>query len=150
VTTAYFVLKVLHLAAMATWLGAALWVPGDVKRAVGLPRPEADGVIARAGNALRLDLWAGFSTLVTGFLLLFAGGAGGHPRLGIMVGFLLTLALLALVGGGMLPAWRRVAARVAIGEDLTGAEPLARRLAMFGGIHHTLWFVALIVMVFPV
>lgn len=149
-TTWYFVLKVLHVISMAAWLGAAMWVPGDVRRALALPRAEADQIVGRAGIALRLDLWAGFATLVTGFLVLLAGGTGGHPRPGIMIGFVLTLALLVLVAGAMLPTWRRVVARVGTGEDLAGAEPLARRLAMYGGIHHTLWLIAVIVMVFPV
>jgi hypothetical protein len=140
-------LLLLHVLATATWLGAALWTPGDVRRTLALGRPQADALAARAGPALRLDLGAGIASIVTGLAILLWDG--GHPRLGIQVGLVLSVVRLLVVWLGMLPTWRRIAARIASGEDLAGAEPGARRMGMFSGIAHTLWVLALAGMVFP-
>lgn len=135
----------LHILSAATWIGAALWVPGDVKRTLALGRPFVEQLAARARPALKLDLYAGFAVLVTGVLLI--GVDGGHPRTGILVGFTATLARLLVVGFASMPAWRRVEAAVASGDLAPAAAP-ARRLAMLGGIGHALWAIALAGMIF--
>lgn len=136
----------LHILSAAAWIGAALWLPGDVRRTLALGRPHAEALAARVVPALRLDLMSGIATLVTGLGVL--GLDGVHPGTGIMVGFAAAFVRLAVVWVGMLPAWKAVEARIAGGGDLAPAAKPARRMGMLSGIAHTLWLVALAGMVF--
>lgn len=144
--TALVVVKFLHILAAAAWLGAALWTPGDVRRTLALGKPYTDALPRRVRPALSLDLWTGVATLLTG--LVFIALEGGVPRSGVLVGFGAVLIRLAVLTLGMRPAYRRVEASASAG-DLAAAEAPARRLAMFGGIGHVLWVIALAGMVFP-
>lgn len=134
------VLKFLHVAAAAAWLGAALWVPGDVRRTLGRGRPAVDALAARAGPALGLDVGAGAAAILTGILLIVV--TGNHQP-GIIVGFVAALARFLLVLLALRPAWGKIQAAIAAGGDLAGAEAPARRIGMLSGIAHTLWLVAL-------
>lgn len=136
----------LHVLFAATWLGASIWTPGDVRRTLALGKPAAHALPQRVRPALSLDLWTGIATLLTGIVLVGLQGAGA-PRAGILVGFGAVLVRLALLALGMRPAWRRVEVAIDAG-DLAAAEAPARRLAMLGGIGHLLWVVALTGMVF--
>lgn len=142
------ILRFLHILSGSVLLGAALWVAGDVRRTLALGRPAVAALPARIGPALSLDLWAGVATVLTGLLVLFYQGL--HPRLGIMIGLVLTLLRIGVVAVGLRPAWKGVAARIASGEDVGAAEPTARKMGMWSGIAHTLWLLTLATMVFPV
>lgn len=145
--TALLIVKFLHILVAAAWLGAALWTPGDVRRTVALGKPYTDALTRRARPALSLDLWTGVATLLTGIALI-ALAEGGMPRIGVLVGFGAVLVRLAVLMAGMRPAYRAVEASAAAG-DLAAAQAPARRLAMFAGIGHLLWVIALAGMVFP-
>lgn len=139
-------LKLLHILSMATWLAAALWVPGDVKRTVaGGGDPAALG--ARVRPALALDLAAGLATIVTGTFLLVQHGM--PLRTGLEAGSALGILLLALVAAAIRPAFRRVEAALAAG-DRAAAAAGARRLSALAGVGHLLWLAALSLMVLPV
>ena len=140
------ILVFLHVLAAAAWLGAALWVAGDVRRTLALGRPLADSLAARVAPALRLDLLAGGATLATGLALLALEGPPA-ARPGILAGLGLTLARLGLTSLLALPAWRRVEAAIAAG-DLGAAAGPSKRLAMLGGVGHALWLGALAGMIF--
>ncbi len=142
----YYVVKLLHVASMAAWLGAALWAPGDVRRALARGKVDADALSEQVGPALRLDIGAGIATIATG-LVLFAWT--GRPRLGLEVGGALGFGLLALVAAGIVPTWRRIATRLAAGDE-GGIAPLSRRFAALAGVGHVLWMLALALMVLPV
>jgi hypothetical protein len=137
----------LHVLATSVWIGAALWVAGDVRRALALGRPHADALAARVRPALGLDAAAGLATVVTGGLLVWEQAVG--VRLGIAIGFLVTLARLGVVAS-MRRAFRDVVARLQAGEAVAPSDVAARRISMLSGIAHTLWLVALATMVFPV
>jgi hypothetical protein len=137
----------LHVLVTSIWIGAALWVAGDVRRALALGRPHSDALAGRVRPALGLDAVAGIATVVTGGLLVWEQAVG--VRLGITVGFVLTLARLGVVAS-MRRAFRDVAARLQGGETVRADDGAARRLAMLSGIAHTLWLVALAGMVFPI
>ncbi len=141
-------LRFLHVLSASLWLGATLWVAGDVRRTLALGRPQAGGLGARVAPALGLDLGAGGAVVVTGLLLVLLQAR--QPRTGIMVGLALALGRIAVVVLGMRPAWRAVAERLEAGEDLSPADGAVKRMAMFSGIAHTLWLVALATMVFPI
>lgn len=138
----------LHVLAVAVWLGAALWVAGDVRRTLALVRPDADALAARIGPALGLDAVAGIATLITGGLLMWEE-ALGQPRLGITAGIVLTLVRIGLLVA-MRRTWRTLLARLRAGEAVPAGDPAARRLGMLSGLAHTLWLLALAGMVFPV
>lgn len=137
--------RILHLVSMAAWLGAALWVAGDLKRTLALGAPHTAALGARVRPALRLDVWAGIATMVTGVAL--AGMGGGH-RVGIAVGFALALVLFILVMTVLLPAGKR-AVDAAERGDLAEAQRLTKSVAAFSGIAHLLWLAALVAMVLP-
>jgi hypothetical protein len=140
--TVYDLLRFLHIAATATWIGAAIWVPGDVRRTIARGPPHTDLLAPRIDAALKLDVWAGVASILTGLVLMLA--IGGHPETRIIVGLLLALVLLTLVAFGILPAWRRIRGSLATDGD-AGA---VKKLAAFNGIAHALWLAALATMVF--
>jgi hypothetical protein len=141
----YDLVRLLHILAMATWLGAALWIPGDVKRTLAAGG-DAAALRARGRPAMLLDLFAGIATVITGLAL---AGLHGAMRVGLMVGSGLGLVLLVVVIAAQWPAWTRIAARLDAG-DLAGARAGAGRLAAVSGIAHVLWLLTLALMVLPV
>jgi hypothetical protein len=141
-------LRFLHILAASAWLGATLWVASDVRRTLAHGRPYPAGLAARVNPAIGLDLAMGIATVFTGLLVLTA--QGGHPRTGIMIGFALALVRIGVVLAGLRPAWRAVATRLAAGQDVPPADAPVKRMAMWSGMAHTLWLVALATMVFPI
>ena len=144
--TLYYLLRILHLVAMAVWVGAALWVPGDVKRTLALGPPHLAPLARRVVPALRLGLWGGAATILTGVGL--TGLARSH-RIGLAVGFALALFLFILHMTILLPAGKRIARAIESGADLEEARRLAKSLAAFSGVAHLLWLAALVAMVLP-
>ena len=147
-TTLHSLLVFLHVLAIAVWMAAALWVPGDVSRALALGRPHVDALAARVRPQLGLDAAAGIATVVTGALLMWEE-ALGKPRLGITVGIVATLVRIGLLVG-LRRAWRSIATRLQRGEAVDARDPAVRRMSALSGMAHTLWLVALAGMVFPV
>ncbi len=146
-TTLALVLRFLHILLAASWLGAALWTAGDVRRTLAQGQPFVNALAARSRPAFRLDLWAGIGTLVTGAALVGIVYAG-MPRTGILVGFVAAALRLVLLLAVTVPTMNRVA-RLAEAGDLAGAEQPSKRLGMISGIGHLLWMIALAGMVFP-
>ncbi len=145
--TAQLIVRFLHILVAAAWLGAALWTPGDVRRTLALGKPYSEALPRRARPALWLDLWTGVATLLTGIALI-ALVENGMPRIGVLVGLGAVLVRLVVLALGMRPAYLAVETSMAAG-DLAAAQTPARRLAMFAGIGHLLWVIALAGMVFP-
>jgi len=140
------ILRFLHILTGAAWLGAALWVAGDVRRTLALGPPHLAGLAARVNPALGLDLWAGVATVLLG--LVYMLWIGGHPGVGVMIGFTLALLRVAVTAAFVRPAWNKVAARIAAGEAVPATDPGARKLGMWSGIGHGLWLAILASMVF--
>lgn len=141
-------LRFLHILSASAWLGATLWVAGDVRRTLAHGRPYPAGLAARVGPAIGLDVAMGLATVVTGLLVLTYQGL--HPRTGIMIGFALSVVRIGVVLAGLRPAWLAISARLAAGEDVPPADAPVRRIAMWSGMAHMLWVVALATMVFPI
>lgn len=138
----------LHVLSIAAWLAAALWVPGDVKRALALGGPHPGALGASVRPKLGLDAAAGVATIVTGLLLMWEASMT-RPRLGITLGIVFALVRLGLLAS-MRRAFRSLAARIAAGEPVAPGDPAARRMSMLAGIAHLLWALALAGMVFPI
>lgn len=137
-------LRIVHLVSMALWLGAALWAPGDARRSIAAG--QTVGLRRRLVPALRLSVWAGVATLLSGLALMLVIGA---HRIGVGVGFALTIVLLVLEMTIMLPAAKRVADAAEAGADLAEAGGMTRRLAAMAGVAHLIWLAALVSMVLP-
>ena len=142
----YYLVRILHLVAMSLWLGAALWVPGDVRRTLAAGAPHLAALPARIRPALRINVWAGAATIVSGIAL---AGLARSSRLGIVVGFALALCLFILDMTIVLPAGKRVAAAIEAGGDLSEAQRLSKSLSAFSGVGHLLWLATLVAMVLP-
>ena len=135
------VLLFLHVLSAATWLGAALWLPGDVRRTLALGRPHVEALAARVRPALWLDLAAGIATIVTGLALWGSRASGTAWR--NQLGFAASIVRVLVAWFAVRPAWTAVQARIAPSADLAAADAPARRLGMLSGIAHVLWLVAL-------
>lgn len=147
-TTIHPLLVFLHVLAISTWISAALWVAGDVKRSLAMGKPYVDALPSRIGPALGLDTIAGVATIVTGALLMWEEHMG-RPRFGIAAGIVLALVRLGLLAG-MRRTWRGILARIKGGKPVPADDPAAKRMGMLSGIAHTMWLLALAGMVFPV
>ncbi len=147
-TTLHSLLVFLHVLSISVWMAAALWVSGDVNRALALGRPYVDALAARVRPKLGLDAAAGVATVITGALIMWEEHLG-KPRIGITIGIVLTLARLGLLAA-MRRSWRSIAERLGRGEQVASGDPAPRRMAMYSGIAHTMWLLALAGMVFPV
>lgn len=140
--------RFLHILSAALWMGAVLFWPGALRRALksGPPLPEA--ALAQARVGLGLDLGAGLATLVTG--LVYASPAGvGETRFGIILGLTFALARLVLLVALARPSLRATSDAIAAG-DLDAARVASRRLPAYTGMAHLLWLFALVTMVFPI
>lgn len=147
-TMLHSALVFLHVLSISAWIGAAIWVAGDVKRALAMGKPHVDALAARIRPALGLDAVAGIATIATGSLLLWEGGFS-HLRFGIVAGIALALTRLGLLAG-MRRAWRGLLARIQAGETVAATDPAARRMSMLSGIAHAMWLLALAGMVLPI
>jgi len=140
-------LRFLHLLAAALWLGAALFWPGALRRALAGGLAEARGALAQARRGTRVDLIAGLATVATGVLYLSPLG-GIEPRKGLVLGAVLALARLGLLYGLARPALGQVSAALDAG-DAAAAREAARRLPAYAGSAHLVWLLALAAMVSP-
>ena len=147
-TTLHAALLYLHVLSITAWLGAALWVAGDVRRALALGRPHTAALAAGVRPKLGLDAAAGVAVVATGLLLMWEASMT-HPRLGIAAGLVLAIVRVGLLAA-VRRAFRAIAARLAAGEEVTPEDPAARRMSMLAGIAHATWALALAGMVFPV
>ncbi len=138
----------LHVLAISAWIGAAMWVAGDVKRALAMGKPYVDALPGRVRPALGLDAIAGVATIATGALLMWYDHMA-RPPIGISIGILFALVRLGVLGA-LRGAWRSIVGRIGAGETVAANDPAARRMSMLSGIAHTMWLLALAGMVLPV
>jgi hypothetical protein len=139
------ILVFLHVLAASAWLGAAMWVAGDVRRTLAFGPPHPNALPSRVRPALGLDAAAGIATLATGALVMWEEGMG-HPPLGIAAGMVLTFVRLGLLVA-LRRTWRGVQSRLAAGEAVAPGDPAARRMGMISGLAHGAWLLALAGMV---
>lgn len=144
--TTILLVRFLHVLSAALWLGAALYWPGDLRRALDAGGVAPTLALRRARSALGLDLGAGFAVLLTGGGL--AGSLGGGNPVTVWGGLALALVRFVLVLVLARPAVRRASA-AADGGDLARARAAAKGVAAYAGIAHLLWAVSLGLMIFP-
>jgi hypothetical protein len=138
--------RLLHVLAMATWLGSTLWMAGDARRSLAAGPTEALAFLGRARAALLTDRAAGAVTILSGLFLLHLAKAW-PPRPGLLAGMVLALVRAGLTDAVMAPALRRIATGLSAGETPASLAPVARRMAAISGAGHLAWLLALAGMV---
>jgi len=142
------VIRFLHLLAAALWMGAALWWPGALRRALAGDLAHAGGALGQARRGTRVDLIAAVTTIATGLLYLWIlPPRGAGTGAGIWLGGGLAVARVGMLYGMALPALRQVEAAVGAG-DSAAALATSRRLPAYAGAAHLTWLLALAAMVF--
>jgi hypothetical protein len=136
------IVRLLHVLAMASWLGATLWLSGDARRSLGAGQAEAMAFLGRARSAILLDRAAGAVTIFSGLLLLHLAQAW-PPRIGLLVGMVLAVVRAGLTDAVMAPGLRKIAVGLAGGAAPASLVPVARRLAAVSGVGHLAWLGAL-------
>jgi hypothetical protein len=135
--------RFLHVLSMATWLGAALWLAGDARRSLAAGPDAARAFLQRSLASLRFDRWAGLATIVTGSALIHLARVWPALPVPLMIGMALAVTRAGLTDAALLPAVRRLAARLEAGEAPGSLLSGAGRLAMLSGIGHLVWLGAL-------
>src|SRR5512138_3437952 len=138
----------LHVLSISVWIAAALWVAGDVRRALAMGKPFVDALPARVRPALGLDAIAGAATIVSGALVMWEEHLGA-PRFGIAAGIVLAFVRLGVLAA-LRRTWRGILARIQAGQPVPADDPAAKKMSMFSGIAHTMWLLALARMVLPI
>jgi hypothetical protein len=140
--------RLLHVLAMAAWLGSTLWLAGDARRSLSAGPAEALAFLGRARSALLTDRAAGAVTIFSGLFLIHLAHVW-PPRPGQLVAMVLALVRAGLTDAAMAPALRRIATGLAAGEAPASLAPVARRMAAVSGAGHLAWLLALAGMVLP-
>jgi hypothetical protein len=137
------VVRYLHVVSIAAWLGAALWLAGDARRSLAAGPEAARAFFSRSLASLQFDRWAGVATFVTGAGLIHLTHVWPAMPLSLAVGITLGIARAGLTDAALLPAVRKLSARLEAGEAPAALLPTAGRLAMLSGIGHLIWLGAL-------
>lgn len=144
----YLSLKFVHFIFMSTWMGSSLFAMRDIRTSLAGGTGQVPGLRDRMGRIGKLAMLSGAMTILTGFGLIFAlGGFGAVPR-GIHIG-MTTGILTGIIGGvGVGRTWAQIDAKLGAGADPASLAALVKRIGMFSGIFHGLFFVTLLLMVF--
>jgi hypothetical protein len=146
--------RTLHFLFMAVWIGAAMMMPGDVKRsfAEGVPStPELQTLRARIRLGSTVAIVGGWGTVLSGLGLIFGvGGFAAVPK-AIHIALLLAIALIALGALGLGRTWAQL--QKELGDEGGGAlneeaQRLLDRYRAASMIFKTIWTLILILMVF--
>ncbi|MBM4364680.1 MAG: hypothetical protein FJ102_00580 [Deltaproteobacteria bacterium] len=135
----YYLARLLHLAAIAAWFGAMMFITGDTRYTVAR-LGDFLGLADRARRVARAARIASVVVLLTGFYLVYALGGLGSVPVAVHVGLFNTLVLV----GVQATYFRTLDALLANSTD-----PVALgRLRWLGPAFHALWFATLALMVF--
>lgn len=135
----YHFARLLHLAAMAAWFGAMMFITGDARHTVAR-LGDFMGLSDRARRIRRAARIASVVVLLTGFYLVYLMGGFGRVPVAVHAGLFNTLVLF----GVQATYFRSFDALL---HDTTDATALAR-LRWLGPSFHALWFATLVLMIF--
>ena len=141
-------LRTVHLLAMATWFGATLFAPGDLRRTLEKTNTDLELLVERLQRTHRVGAVAGWITLLSGVgLILSLGGFGAVP-IAIHVSLLLGLITMGVGIFGVGRTLSELGAQVQHGRPRSELIQLSRRLSMMSGVFQSLWLVIFVLMVF--
>ncbi len=107
-TWSYLGLKLVHMFAMALWIGGPIFVPCDVRQTLERGKPHTDALPARMRAVERVLIVAALVTALSGIGLVFAGGGLAAMPWRIHAGLALTLASFVIGATLASPAQRRL------------------------------------------
>jgi hypothetical protein len=109
--TAYFAIKLVHLFAMALWVGGPIVAGFGFERALKTPSVALD-FVERLIRVTPLFVVAALTTVGSGLLLIFLSGGFSRVPGRILVGLVLTLPIFALGGAVVRPALNGIVAHL--------------------------------------
>lgn len=141
-------LRFLHITFMALWIGALSFVSGDVRRTVAAAAPNAELLAGRIRSYNRVAHVGGILTLLTGFALIFEiGGFRAIPK-SIHSGIVVAILMMGVHGALISRNARIIAQELAKGTDGASLSSRVKKVLVGAGVFHTLWLIALILMVY--
>jgi hypothetical protein len=143
----FFLLRAAHLLAMAVWIGAPMFAPRGLRRAVAMDAPLALMLVRRMRALTPLFVAAALTTVGTGLALLFAAGGPGVVRPGVLIGAALAVVVFPIGGAVIRPTIGRL--EVALRDGDAAAVPLARRFLAAHHAEQILRIAALVLMAIP-
>ena len=147
-TWLYLTLRLLHLLAMAVWIGGATVAPLGLRRSLAAGPEHAKLMVARLQAATKLIVPAGLATLLSGMGLIVAAGGPAHVSWRILVGAGLTLCIFVLGATLGSPAMNRLEKHLTGGGDMGTASALAERFLKVINVEMAIRLVVLLLMVF--
>jgi uncharacterized membrane protein len=148
-TWAYFSLKLLHIFAMAVYLGSTVAAPIGMRRALRLGPAHGHDFMVRLQQTTRMIVAMAFLTFASGAALVWLRTWSGTPGR-YLWGAALLIALFVIGGGFSRPVFNALLAHFARGGDAASAEPLERRFYRLIRVEQALRLTALALMVLPV
>jgi putative copper export protein len=142
----FLALKLIHVLAMAIWIGGGIGYPRDVAESLGVEARPA--LVRRLQRASRVFIPAGFVTLLSGIALMLLAGGFSQMPLRIRLALPLTIAIFPVGGLVVNPVIVRLknAGELAAGEQ----RRLARRFRLGITIEQIAKLIVLSLMVLPI
>jgi hypothetical protein len=145
--------RALHFLFMAIWIGAAMMMPGDIKRsfASGVPaKAELELLRGRVRLGSGVAAVGGWGTLLSGLGLIYAAGGFSAVPSAIHLSLTLVIILIGLGALGLGGTWKRLQAELGDGggELSDDATQLLRRHRILSMLFKTIWMIVLVLMVF--
>jgi hypothetical protein len=140
-------LRLVHITAMATWIGGLSFVSGDLRRTLATQGADHALLRSRMTHATRMAAGSALVTVGTGLALIAVRGGFSAVSPAIHAGLVLGVALWFL-GGFIGLSWRRIDGALAAGAEASSLQGDVRKLTIAVGVFHTGWLVVLVLMVF--
>ena len=129
-TWLYFSLKLVHLLAMAVWVGGSIVAPLGMTRTLRLGQPYIQDLVPRLDTATRMMVAAALVTVLSGVGLVFAAGGPSYVPGRILAGAALTPLIFVLGGILTRPALRQLRVHFAGGGSADSARAQVRRFLL--------------------
>jgi hypothetical protein len=146
--------RTLHFLFMAIWIGAAMMMPGDVKRsfASGVPASaELELLRGRVRLGTVVAIVGAWGTILSGLGMIFLlGGFASVPK-SIHAGLALAIVLMGLGGAGLGKTWHKLNELLGDGKGAQMSPEvvaLLRRYRVAAMVFKSIWLVILLLMVF--
>ena len=145
----YFGVKLLHVLAMALWLGGPPVAVFRVRQAFGGGSDLARKTVERLLAMTPMFIASALTTVLTGATLVVLAGGLSRVPIRILVGAALVVPIFTVGGAMNRPALLNLRAHFAAGGSLEAAEPFIRRFLWAHHVEQTLRVTTLVLMVLP-
>jgi hypothetical protein len=144
-----FTLKILHLAAVAVWVGGSLTAPRDVRMTLALGQPHLSQLMPRLRGTAELMNRSALATVVTGAALIAVAGGPMRVPHRIHLGLLLTLLAYAAGRWMIRPVLVQLAGLSKGPVTPDQAKQVYGKFATALNVEHALRIAVLVLMVYP-